>query len=146
MPWLQSLNAVKMSCYYQIQLPGGGFIKIPSPINIINVNEDLLNSIESFYQSSNFSEFIKSFKEAEKQKNANEKSIAFSNLQVKYSNEFLQYSNLINLLEEQNLYGITKNILEKNVITSTKDTLIENINKVINKSVDTNNIVSAIKN
>lgn len=135
-----------MSCYYQIQLPGGGFIKIPSPINIINVNEDLLNSIESFYQSSNFSEFIKSFKEAEKQKNANEKSIAFSNLQVKYSNEFLQYSNLINLLEEQNLYGITKNILEKNVITSTKDTLIENINKVINKSVDTNNIVSAIKN
>ena len=38
-----------MKCYYKIQLPGGGFVRIPSSVDLLTPSDDLSEKIEDFY-------------------------------------------------------------------------------------------------
>ena len=125
-----------MACYYRIQLPDGGFITIPSSVNIIEKNEEIVSDINDYY-SSEQDEFHEKYKEYSAVKEIFEKE---------NKTALDKYNNLKNSIKDD--FSITSLNLEqigKIIRNSNPELLISNINKEILDGVTQDNFEISMK-
>lgn len=136
-----------MACYFQIQLPGGEFIRIPSSVNILPKDEDLIKQINKYY-SENQDTFHEKYKELlgkrfKKEVTYAEESEKFEEL---YSEQLDKYKSLINTISSDfQITSLNSEAIGKLIRTSNTENLIDNINNVINESVTEDSFEKSMK-
>lgn len=136
-----------MACYYRIQLPDGGFITIPSSVNIIEKNEKIVSDINDYY-SSEQDEFHEKYKELLRKKF--KKDIDYSAVNETFEKEnktaLDKYNDLKNSIKDD--FSITSLNLEqigKIIRNSNPELLISDINKKILDEVTQDNFEISMK-
>ena len=121
-----------MKCYYKIQLPGGGFVRIPSSVDLLTPSDDLSEKIEEFYSSPNIENFNTDLREVYNHRfDKNFSSKFIPEFQKKYPEEYEKYESLIKYFNMENL-GMTREEIGKQIRTSDMSTIVDNINNKLN--------------
>lgn len=126
---------LKMTCYFQIQLPGGEFIWIPSSVNIIDSQEDSFayytNTGEDQESWVDPTDFHKKYKEWLNTK-ASERDPDFMEIYDEQIQRLSDFSS--NLISYYNL-SINPDKLQSIIMDSTADDYVKKINDFIQESV-----------
>ena len=134
-----------MKCYYKIQLPGGGFVRIPSSVDLLTPSDDLSEKIEEFYSSPNIENFNTDLREVYSHRfDKNFSSKFIPEFQKKYPEEYEKYESLIEYFNMENL-GMTREEIGKQIRTSDMSTIVDNINNKLMESLTPENLEIAVK-
>lgn len=134
-----------MSCYYKIQLPGGGFVKIPSPITLLEVDASLQKKIDAYFSHPNIAEFQQAAIELYKKRVTDKFADLEEKFQALYAEEYKLYDAILDEFNSYKNAALPTETIAKYLRISTADNFVNNLQEKIMSGVTSDALESAVR-